>query len=256
MIRLIGRKRKGRAWRGIRRYALLCFVIAGFAGGLNAQAAIGQAGAHSKRQLVEPVPGDYLRNEYLQLLRKTRSPLCAGAAATPQLIMVMKSTTGISIGGIYNFHEGGLEIPMAKDGAARGKLDELSEVTVTAVDQHHLKLASAANPPQIYTYVGKAENYVAAVVLVGKYADDGGRSYIFEKDGWAIFPGRRFKYEIGIDHVLTSFDYFWIPPAPTKKEYAFKWAAGKLQLFETHGEPPWGVVDKQPFLVLHPVSSR
>jgi hypothetical protein len=220
---------------------------------------VGQIGPQSKRQPITLVPGDYLRSDYLATLRRTRSPKQSDVSGAPQLIEVSKIGTGISFTIIFNFHEGGAVYTVAKDGSVKEQDSagaDTSNVTATVIDEHHLRFGNATNPPQIYTFVGDAEGYAAEVALVGRYADDRGREYIFGEDGWATFPDQKFRYIIGIDHVLTPFDYFWVPPAPTKKEYAFRWVEGRLQLFEIHGEFPDEVIDKRPLVVLHAVSLK
>jgi hypothetical protein len=94
------------------------------------------------------------------------------------------------------------------------------------------------------------------MVLAGRYVDDRGRNYLFGKDGWAIFPDRKFKYEVGIDHVLSGYDYFMDETARPIRTFEFKKVEGRLQIFEIRGEFPDEVVDKRPFVVLRAVSFK
>jgi hypothetical protein len=255
MITYWGSGRK-EAFHGARCFALGCFAMAIFVSGLSALVALAQGGPKSNKSSATLVPGDYLCGDYLAALRKTRSPKQSEADDGRQLITVGKDATGISLMLIYNFHEGGDTLAMGQDGSLQAKLYGDQRITGNVIDAHHFKLIGAAKPPQIYTFVGDAERYAAEVALVGRYADDRGRTYIFGKDGWATFPDQKFRFIVGIDHVLTAYDYFWVPPAPTKKEYAFRWVAGRLQIFAVHGEFPDDVLDKQPFAVLHAVSPQ
>jgi len=243
-------------FQGLRCFALRCFAIAIFVSGLSAHVALGQGGPKSKKPSVTLFPGDYLRGDYLEKLRRTRSPKRSEVDDAPQLIIVQRGTTGITLSLIYYFHEGEDTLAMGQDGSLQAELYGGQKITGNVIDAHHFRLIDATKPPQIYTFVGDAERYAASVALVGRYADDRGRTYIFGRDGWATFPDQKFRFIIGIDHVLTPYDYFWVPPAPTKKEYAFKWVAGKLQIFVIHGKFPDDVLEKQPFAVLHAVSPQ
>ncbi len=243
----------------VRRCAIQCFVFVSCVAGLSMQVAVGQAAPQSKRLPATLVSGEYLRSDYLATLRKTLSPMQSDVVNTPQLIKVDRIETGISLSVIFNFHEGAAVFAIAKDGSVENQGspgEDTSNVKVTVIDEHHFRFGYASYPPATYTFVGDTEQYVAAVVLVGRYADDRGRNYIFGKDGWAIFPDRKFRYYIGIDHVLTGFDYFDEEQFPPKRVYAFKRLEGRLQIFETHGEDPWLVVDKRPLAVLHAVSFK
>jgi hypothetical protein len=88
-----------------------------------------------------------------------------------------------------------------------------------------------------YVFVQNADAYIAKLVLVGTYKDRHGHRYKFGEDGWAVFPDRKFKFEIGTDHVLTSFDYFLDKRQSTGRVkpsvVAFKWDRRMLQLFRT-----------------------
>ena len=67
-----------------------------------------------------------------------------------------------------------------------------------------LTLPPGERKRDILTFVGDAIAYVAAEALVGTYTDDRGRSYVFGNDGWVVFPDRKFRYAVGVYHVLND----------------------------------------------------
>ena len=103
-------------------------------------------------------------------------------------------------------------------------------------------------------FVKDAAACVAGIILTGHYKDRRGLDYEFREDGYAVFPDRKFQFEIGMDHVLTSFDYFMQmgPNHIATSVTAFKWEGGNLQLFRTK-EDEGGfddVADPRPYLSL------
>jgi len=204
------------------------------------------------------VTGDYLRGDYIMALRKTRSPIQSEACGAPQLIQVRKRKTGLSLQVVINFHEGGPTFVVGKDRSVivRSSAEmDVSNAKLSIVDGHHFKFGYGKNRADIYTFVRDASAYVAGEVLVGTYTDDKGRSYAFGKDGWAIFPHRKFRYAVGVDHVLNHYDYYEDETSPVKTVYAFKRLDGLLQIFRTQGEMGQ-VVDERPTVVLHETNLR
>jgi hypothetical protein len=92
---------------------------------------------------------------------------------------------------------------------------------------------------------------------VGTYRDRRGLSYEFGEDGWAVFPDRKFKFEIGTDHVNgTGFDYFLDKGQASSplgaSVIAFKWDRRVLQLFRTKEDKSSDdeIPDRRPYLIL------
>jgi hypothetical protein len=206
--------------------------------------------AQSTTKPKELAVGDYLRVDYVHELRQRASPLMAAVADTPQLVQVRKDENHLLFVTIFNFHEGGAEFVLHSDGSVAVGLNagfEVSNVTLRVSDLHHFSLGFDKLKPAPYVFVGDAEHYVAKEVLSGRYTDQAGRPYVFGADGWAMFPDRRFKYLIGIDHVLNSFDYFEDKTA--NKTFGFRKRGKSLEVFGTSGEMSQNV-EKEPLLSL------
>jgi hypothetical protein len=126
------------------------------------------------------------------------------------------------------------------------------------LDDRTVRFGYGAFKPVTYAYVKDAAAYVAKAVLVGRYKDEHGRIYEFREDGWAVFPDRRFEFEIGLDHVLDSYDYF-MDAGQDKKHlpwaaWAFRWNRDTLQIFRTKEVDGFDqIIDARPLLVLDPV---
>lgn len=97
------------------------------------------------------------------------------------------------------------------------------------VDDHTFTFGFDEFKPVTYVFVKDATDYISRAVLVGKDQDKQGRAYEFKGDGWAIFPDRKFKFEIGTDPVFNGYDYF----KENTRTWAFKWNGSHLQIFPT-----------------------
>jgi hypothetical protein len=100
-----------------------------------------------------------------------------------------------------------------------------------------------------YSFVGHADQYVAAKCIVGKYADEKGQEDVFTEDGWAFLSNKKLKYTVGLDYPpFFEYDYFM----SDSSEYAFKWREGILEIYNVIGGSLFegGRVDKFPFLNL------
>lgn len=100
------------------------------------------------------------------------------------------------------------------------------------------------------------ETLVRRYTIAGAWVDDQGRSYVFTADGTAVFPDRRFDYQVNIDLALVVHDI------PLEKRFdsifgekerwgtwAFELAGDELLLYETSGDFH-EVRAEQPFLSL------
>jgi hypothetical protein len=191
-----------------------------------------ETGPESAQPLVQLAEGDYLSSAYIDTLKSTRSPLKAGKTAEINLVVVRREGNKLRLEPIFNFHEGGIVFAMNKNGSVSavesGGLD-ISSLSASVVDARSFRFGFGEFKPTTYVFVKNVTEYIAQVVLVGKYHDPEGRIYEFREDGWAVFPDRRFRFEIGVDHVLTDFDYF----TDTGKIWAFKRNGDQLQIFAT-----------------------
>ena len=197
------------------------------------------------------IPGDYVRDDYLDGLEKTHSPLKALALGTPQLVVAKTDEAGMALTTIFNFHDGGSEFLLRRDGSLGVQIDAglvTANLSFRIIDSRHFILGFDKFSPQIYTFVGDLASYARELLLAGGYVDQHGKRYIFDRDGTAVFPDHKFKYSVGTDQVLNRFDYF---QDNTRHEvFGFRRAGDTLEIFRTHGEINQ-YVDKTPFLFLH-----
>jgi hypothetical protein len=215
---------------------------------------------------VQLTEGEYLSTEYIEELRRTRSPLKAGGRRGGlELVRVRREGKQFVVQPIINFHEGGSEFAINSDGsiarAPEPSITGLSNVSATVLDDHTIRLGYGDFKPATYVCVDDAATYVSKAVLAGRYKDEQGRRYNFQEDGWAVFPERKFEFEIGLDHVLNDYDYFMDAGHDKKhllwRVWAYKWNRNTLQIFKTRGEDEEGgfeeIVGRKPLFVLHPV---
>lgn len=221
-------------------------------------------GGFPRQQPTSPLrEGDYLSTSYIEELKRTRSPLTASPRASDSrvnIITVEKDGNLWRLMPIYNFHEGGEAFELNPNGSVKD-IKYVSNVDLSVKDESSFRLgfenAGQSFKPTDYVFVQHVEAYVAKVVLVGAYRDRRGGSYRFQEDGWAIFPDRKFKFEVGTDHVLIDFDYF-IEMGPSRVASsltAFKWEAGSLNLFRTKQQDEQGldeIIDRHPYVSLQP----
>ena len=186
----------------------------------------------SPQPVVRLSEGDYLSNAYIDTLKSTRSAFKAGETGQMNLVVVHRQGTKFLLQPIFNFHEGGSEFAIHEDGSV-SSVEPVTEYTrnpsAHVLDDHTFAFGFAEFKPVKFVFVKDAAAYVSSTILVGKYQDKQGRPYEFRGDGWAIFPDRKFKFEIGTDHVFDHFDYFM----ENKKTWAFKRNGSLLQIFPT-----------------------
>ncbi len=220
---------------------LLLFCLSDFA-----QAPV----AGRSRTFFRILAGDYLRKDYLDTLVKTRSPFRSVASDTPQLVSVAIENGRPVLNTVFNFHEGGPEFLTRPDGSIAVKPGyglKVANPTFIAIDAQHFRLGFDDFAPEVYSFVGNSGRYVADLVLAGEYVDQHSRHYVFAKDGNATFPDRKFRYSVGMDHILNGFDYFQDDTA--KKTYGFRRKGDILDITHTSGAVGQNL-EKTPFLSL------
>ena len=85
-----------------------------------------------------------------------------------------------------------------------------------------------------YDFVGNATKYIGELLLVGTYADDRGNNYSFSKNGLAVFPDKKFKFQLILDQIdpfTHGFDGFYDETAKDGTSYAFKRNINALTLY-------------------------
>lgn len=222
----------------------------------NTPRAIAQATQESSEKVAMLRSGEYLSEDYIERLKKTRSPLHATTAEEAfDLVILDHQQNGVHLNTILNFHEGGPEIRVDLKGHITVPVDagmDIKDLVVTADGKQSLIVGFSSFKPKRFLLVGKTATYVGKEILAGKYLDDRGQRYEFRDDGKAIFPDRQFSYTIGIDHVLNAFDYF--VDEGNGKLYGFRVDGLKLYIYNTSGGIGQ-IEDQEPKLILRKISS-
>jgi hypothetical protein len=178
--------------------------------------------------------GEYLGKKYIGSILQSKSPLKSGKNAAIHLIIVSQDNDRLILSPTYNFHEGGNTYTLNADGSLTSEaLDVKPEhVTIKIVNPDEFKISIEDFHDEPFQYVGSASKWVASEVLVGTYVDRFDNRYTFKPDGSAEFPGKKFSYEMGLDHVMTPYDYIY----GKSFMYAFTLHDTSLDLFEVQGE--------------------
>ena len=166
------------------------------------------ANAHT---LLRLKPGDYLSTAYIAELKSTRSAFAANKTGHLTEIKVLRSGSRLSLLPGFNFHESGTGFVVNNKGQlveAESGGTNTQKPIAELLDENTLWFGEKNSKTATYTFVGDSASYVAQVMIVGIYHDARGRAYEFKHDGAAIFPDRTFKYDIGLDHVGVSSDYY------------------------------------------------
>lgn len=199
------------------------------------------------------LPGEYLCNDYIEKLDETMSPLQSHIKEyNIEAFIVGKDRGDISLMPIYNFHDGGAKLILKKDNLIipDGSYG-IRNPKIKIINSKEFIISSDDFSPKLYKYVANSERYVANKILVGEYIDNKGLKYIFNRNGIANFPDRKFEYEIGLDHIFVHCDYFRDnsskEPLPI---YAFTIKNGFLTIFTTSGKDAVLSADKQSLLIL------
>jgi len=87
------------------------------------------------------VEAEYLRSDYVRALRKTGSPMQSAVFDAPELVKVREEKRGAVLQTIINFHEGGSEFVLRRDGSAEVQLSAGSETS-------NLIVNALEGPPQ------------------------------------------------------------------------------------------------------------
>jgi len=121
--------------------------------------------------------GGYLSSAYIDTLQSTRSALKAGKTGQMNRVVVHREGTKILLEPVFNFHEGGPEFAIHKDGSV-SSVESGTEYTpnpsARVVDDHTFTFGFGEFKPVTYIFVKDATDYVSRAVLVGKYQDIAG----------------------------------------------------------------------------------
>jgi hypothetical protein len=184
--------------------------------------------------------GEYLRTDYISLLKSTRSPRKSTISGSAQLLLVNRDTNGISIQAIFNFHEGGLTFLLKPDGKIVLTEEQVTNPFVGIIDSAHIKLGYNTSPAQIYCFVGNAEHFAEGICLVGQYLDKDKKKYIFMNDGTVLLRQNKLNYQIGLDvFPALDYDYFTTQSPTDTTQYAFSRQNDTIMLFDVVGGDLW-----------------
>ncbi len=191
--------------------------------------------------------GEYLSAEYMNRVRTIRSTLMPSEMSGVNLIQVRneKARTYFQF---LNFHEGAGDFVLSGRNLISDDGGVPAEITIVSATEFRIRYteteAKFLGTPrefrtikqvkQTYQRVGSASEWVATVLLTGEYRDNQGRRYVIDRRH-ALFPETEFDYEVGLDHVLTGFDYIWTK----EKVYEFRIRGNILELREVFGEAPY-----------------
>lgn len=182
--------------------------------------------------------GEYLRDDYIQNLKNTLSPIKSTVFDTPQMAIVRSEGNSSEIILVFNFHEGGPVFTLE---------DELKIDYSTGLDLKHLEfniinkntfvLSESRFGKHTYENVGLAGVFVGNLLFAGAYSDSKGNKYSFGKGGQGFFAGKPMTYSAGTDYVVEQkFNYIGIAIEEKTAVYGFEIYPGKILLCETSGE--------------------
>lgn len=243
--------------------------------GITAQAA--QDPKRPDRVYVNDLEGVWMNDAYVKQLRKLRMPHQAVKKARPVVIAIKRD------GNVYpylvtDFDEAALMVVLAlepdmKPNSYRlvlGKKNaptSASEATYVWFKGHrdadHKFRELEFKEPFLmkgkwadYKHVGMQLGPVMnSIVLSGKYKDEKGRDWSFSDDGHAVFPDKKFYFEISINDKKARCEYLEAEDltAPEGKSYyGYAWKGGKLQLFHARLKKDRVRCNSKPFAVLTP----
>ena len=171
--------------------------------------------------------------------------------APPQHANIRLEDSGLILMPGFDFHQGGPDFSLRNDGSIslNPGMGLVSNLSFAIRDSTHFMLGSDEYPKRGYTFVGELDVYMRNLVLEGDYVDAKGFHYLFRNDGVAVFPNRRFTYQVGTDHVFNAFDSF-VDTAKKDAEFlGFKRTGDRLEIFRTSGELAQNI-DATPMLSL------
>ena len=212
---------------------------------------------------LEQLQGQWINNNYLEKLHKTRSHYRAMCEVPAFYISLKDSKYNWSIA--LQFHEGmRYNIQYLKPCSEQNTYelvfrDDQHYGRISGNDKFYFPEGITGNEIQwifddIYVSLVKGkkklsfvrlkpnlEDYINYVLLVGKYSDQNGRTFIFHQSRKAEWPDKSFTYGVSLDTFLSEFsscEYFYdIDKKNLKDElicYPFKWFNNKLYIYSTY----------------------
>jgi len=226
---------------------------------------------------LDDLRGGWLNKEYLEAMQATKSPcraidafddhqrsqspdtsdiiFCNGFIITPT------DSSYYEWAQAYQFHEGlipqitGLKqtagphtysvVYHAHQTHSRTTKNDLFVVSdgkpVDEIEWIFTTVYSTTKKEQRHTYVRTEptiDHYVNKIVVAGTYTDEKGRNFAFDESGNAVWPGKTFKYKVGLDCFWTQRKFDYIEIIGEKYEniypmrYGFEWKDNRLLIYE------------------------
>lgn len=228
------------------------------------------------RVFIKDLEGTWIATDYVERLKKTRSPNTAGR----------KGGVAIKIqreGPVYpilftNFQRAVLQSvidvqPDLKPKSYRLAVAKEDRGAVNAADLSYVyfrgerdaggtfKTLSISEPifakGKFLAYQrldGQLEQFVNATVIAGRYADAQGRAYEFSEGGDAVLPDVKFAYEVSLDAKAAAncdlLESHRERDPQGKQRIGFAWKGDKLELFKVAGAKAPYKCEAQPYAVL------
>jgi hypothetical protein len=225
--------------------------------------------AITSEQLLQKLEGIWIREEYISVLEKTKSPLMAiKELSEVQINFVKNDDKNFEFCIIYNYHEGvSREIEKLRP-FKEGKFNIglTGKYGSDQKEQYFLQVDSLENPSKMtFEYQrGKfnlikiderdEEDFVNKVVLSGKYRDQTGEIYVFEDNRIARWLNESFKYRVGLDFVFGNHNDIWLVDDKDKNlgiYYTYEWKDNRLFVYRASIPEGEAVVpEEEPFLIL------
>lgn len=200
--------------------------------------------------LLGKLEGVWFRDEYIQKLAQTKSPVQSASGLYELAIDIWKEKNTYSWMVTYNFHEWVTRgVGCIKEIPSKGYYEVKCVTNDFGIPEdvtYKIKVDNSLNPKKIeffnekkYIKFSKVDQsrislYVNKVVLAGVYKDKKGKTYTFEDDMTAKWPEKQFQYVIGIDPVFQKDDYFTLIDKKgnySNESYVFQWIDKKLLIY-------------------------
>lgn len=203
----------------------------------------------AENNILNDLKGEWINQAYIQDVARNKSPRRTIDHYEYPALIVEKKKLSMQVMLIINFHEGLSFVPKKVESVASGKsfkiyLDEMDgmpgwsslmfmegrregaslKVTLT-LSSGDPKIKGKTVQQKYIRAISSIQQAVNSKVLEGDYTDEGGRLISFDKNMMAIWPDKKFKYEICLDIDSSTDDCFFETDKTGNKSkgYYFRW---------------------------------
>jgi len=156
--------------------------------------------------------GDYLLDVYIDTLKKTKQPrIVAKQITDPEYFKGICSDQRIVLTLLDNFHEGlgSVDIDL-RHNAQGSKLDGKSGLTNLLVRSKKSFSIDYHGKTLKYQNIGSIAKFINSHTLAGIYTDSNNNRYEFSADGEAVYPDKKFYYQVEVDPISRQrFEFFY-----------------------------------------------